>query len=103
LESVEVGDDLLDLMVSDERLQRQLHLPLQSGCDDILNSMHRPYDTRIFADLLKKIRAKLPDVAITTDIIVGFPGETDENFATTKEFVKSCGFSKIHIFPFRKR
>ena len=103
LESVEVGDDLLDLMVSDERLQRQLHLPLQSGCDDILNSMHRPYDTRIFADLLKKIRAKLPDVAITTDIIVGFPGETDENFATTKEFVKSCGFSKIHIFPFSPR
>ena len=103
LESVEVDDALLDLMVSDERLQRQLHLPLQSGCDDILNSMHRPYDTRIFAELLQKIRAKLPDVAITTDIIVGFPGETEENFAATKEFVKSCGFSKIHVFPFSPR
>ncbi len=103
LESVEVGEDLLDLMVSDERLQRQLHLPLQSGCDDVLKSMHRPYDTKVFAELLKKIRAKLPDVAITTDVIVGFPGETEENFATTREFVKSCGFSKIHIFPFSPR
>ncbi|MHC1718990.1 MAG: tRNA (N(6)-L-threonylcarbamoyladenosine(37)-C(2))-methylthiotransferase MtaB [Acidaminococcaceae bacterium] len=103
LESVEVGEDLLDLMVSDERLQRQLHLPLQSGCDDVLKSMHRPYDTKIFAELLKKIRAKLPDVAITTDVIVGFPGETEENFATTREFVKSCCFSKIHIFPFSPR
>ena len=103
LESVEVGEDLLDLMVSDERLQRQLHLPLQSGCDDILKSMHRPYDTKVFAELLKKIRAKLPDVAITTDVIVGFPGETEENFATTREFVKACGFSKIHIFPFSPR
>lgn len=103
LESVEVGEDLLDLMVSDERLQRQLHLPLQSGCDDVLKSMHRPYDTKVFAELLKKIRAKLPDVAITTDVIVGFPGETEENFATTREFVKACGFSKIHIFPFSPR
>ena len=103
LESVEVDDALLDLMVSDERLQRQLHLPLQSGCDAVLKSMHRPYDTKIFAELLQKIRAKLPDVAITTDVIVGFPGETEENFATTREFVKSCGFSKIHIFPFSPR
>lgn len=103
LESVEVDDDLLTLMASDERVQRQLHLPLQSGCDDILKSMHRPYDTRIFAELLQKIRAKLADVSITTDVIVGFPGETEENFETTKEFIKSCGFSKIHIFPFSPR
>ena len=103
LESVEVGEDLLDLMASDERVQRQLHLPLQTGCDDVLKSMHRPYDTKIFAELIQKIRAKLPDVAITTDVIVGFPGETEENFAATKEFVRSCGFSKIHIFPFSPR
>ena len=103
LESVEVGEDLLDLMASDERVQRQLHLPLQTGCDDVLKSMHRPYDTKIFAELIQKIRAKLPDVAITTDVIVGFPGETEGNFAATKEFVRSCGFSKIHIFPFSPR
>lgn len=103
LESVEVGDDLLDLMARDERLQRQLHLPLQSGCDAVLKSMHRPYDTKVFAELLNKIRAKLPDVAITTDVIVGFPGETETNFATTKKFVAECGFSKIHIFPFSPR
>ena len=103
LESVEVGEALLDLMASDERVQRQLHLPLQTGCDDVLKSMHRPYDTKIFAELIQKIRAKLPDVAITTDVIVGFPGETEENFAATKEFVRSCGFSKIHIFPFSPR
>lgn len=103
LESVEVETRLLDLMAKDSRLCRHLHLPLQSGCDKVLKDMHRPYDTTRFASLLKEIRLKIPNVAITTDIIVGFPGETEEDFEHTLTFVKQCKFAKMHIFPYSKR
>lgn len=103
LESVEVEPRLLEIMERDSRLCRHLHLPLQSGCDKILQAMHRPYTTQRFTELLKDIRTRIPDVLITTDIIVGFPGETEADFAQTAEFVKACGFSKMHIFPYSKR
>ena len=103
LESVEVESRLLELMQKDSRLQRHLHLPLQSGCDKILQAMHRPYNTAKFRSLLAEIRAALPDVAITTDVIVGFPGETEEDFLTTMDFAKECGFAKMHIFPYSMR
>lgn len=103
LESVEVETRLLELMAKEPRLCHHLHLPLQSGCDKILKSMHRPYDTARFAELLKEIRSYVPDIAVTTDIIVGFPGETEENFEETLAFAKSCGFAKMHIFPYSKR
>lgn len=103
LESVEVETRLLELMAKEPRLCHHLHLPLQSGCDKILKSMHRPYDTARFAELLKEIRSYVPDIAVTTDIIVGFPGETEEDFEETLAFAKSCGFAKMHIFPYSKR
>ena len=103
LESVEVESRLLELMQKDTRLQRHLHLPLQSGCDKILQAMHRPYNTAKFRSLLAEIRTALPDVAITTDVIVGFPGETEEDFLTTMDFAKECGFAKMHIFPYSMR
>lgn len=103
LESVEVEDRLLDLMTADPRLCPHLHLPLQSGCDRVLKDMHRPYDTQKFKTLLEQIRKKLPAIAITTDVIVGFPGETDEDFAETCRFVQECGFAKMHIFPYSMR
>ena len=103
LESVEVEPRLLQLMAKEPRLLRHLHLPLQSGCDKILRAMHRPYDTKRFMELVAEIRAQVPDVAITTDVIVGFPGETEEDFAETLNFAKSCGFAKMHIFPYSKR
>lgn len=103
LESVEVDDELLDLMVADKRFCRHLHLPLQSGCDKVLQAMHRPYNTAKFADLLVKIRNKVSDIAITTDVIVGFPGETDADFEQTMQFVQKMGFAKMHIFPYSKR
>ena len=103
LESVEVEERLLNLMVKDKRLCPHLHLPLQSGCDKILKDMHRPYDTEKFAMLLEQIRKKAPGVAVTTDVIVGFPGETEEDFAATCNFVKQCGFAKMHIFPYSMR
>ena len=103
LESVEVETRLLDLMAADKRLCRQLHLPLQAGCDTTLARMHRPYDARRFAELLYDIHKRIPDIAITTDIIAGFPGETEEEFASTLAFAENCGFSKMHIFPYSKR
>lgn len=103
LESVEVEPRLLTLMQEDARFCRHLHLPLQSGCDKVLQAMHRPYTTAKFKTLLADIKTKVPDIAITTDVIVGFPGETEADFETTCKFAESCGFSKMHIFPFSAR
>lgn len=103
LESVEVEPRLLTLMQEDARFCRHLHLPLQSGCDKTLQAMHRPYTTVKFKTLLADIKAQVPDIAITTDVIVGFPGETEADFETTCKFAESCGFSKMHIFPFSAR
>lgn len=103
LESVEVEPRLLTLMQEDARFCRHLHLPLQSGCDKTLQAMHRPYTTAKFKTLLADIKNMVPDIAITTDVIVGFPGETEADFETTCKFAESCGFSKMHIFPFSAR
>lgn len=103
LESVEVESRLLTLMQEDARFCRHLHLPLQSGCDKTLQAMHRPYTTAKFKTLLADIKTRVPDIAITTDVIVGFPGETEADFETTCKFAESCGFSKMHIFPFSAR
>lgn len=99
LESVEVEPRLLTLMQEDARFCRHLHLPLQSGCDKTLQAMHRPYTTAKFKTLLADIKTRVPDIAITTDVIAGFPGETEADFKTTCKFAESCGFSKMHIFP----
>ena len=103
LESVEGEPRLLTLMQEDARFCRHLHLPLQSGCDKTLQAMHRPYTTAKFKTLLADIKTKVPDIAITTDVIAGFPGETEADFETTCKFAESCGFSKMHIFPFSAR
>ena len=103
LESVEVEPRLLTLMQEDARFCRHLHLPLQSGCDKVLQAMHRPYTTAKFKTLLADIKVQVPDIAITTDVIAGFPGETEADFETTCKFAESCGFSKMHIFPFSAR
>lgn len=103
LESVEVEPRLLTLMQEDARFCRHLHLPLQSGCDKTLQAMHRPYTTAKFQTLLADIKNRVPDIAITTDVIAGFPGETEADFETTCKFAESCGFSKMHIFPFSAR
>ena len=79
---------------------RHLHISLQSGCDKILKLMNRPYTAAIFAARVKKIRRALPDISITTDIIVGFPGETETDFEKTYEFAQKIAFAKIHVFSF---
>ena len=103
LESIELDQEILEIMNQDQRLCRQLHLPLQSGSDKILKKMNRNYTTGEFKALVDNIYAKVPGIAITTDVIVGFPGENSTDFNEAVEFIKNMNFSKIHIFPYSKR
>ena len=99
-----LSHDLLDLLAeSDGRLCRHLHLPLQSGSTKVLREMARPYDAEWFVQLVGEIRSKVPSISLTTDIIVGFPGETEDDFEQTLEVAEKCGFSKIHVFPYSMR
>lgn len=93
---------LLDLFAGG-RLCRHFHLSLQSGCDATLRRMRRPYDGAAFARLVEEIRAAVPGVALTTDVIVGFPGETEEEFADSLAFCQRLGFARLHAFPFSPR
>jgi len=102
-ESLEISADLIGLMEQDPRMCPHLHLPLQAGDDPILSAMRRPYTTADYASLLTQLRSRVPDLAVTTDIIVGFPGETAESFARTVEFACAMQFAKIHVFPYSKR
>ena len=103
IESVEVDDGLLDWVARSEKACAHLHLPLQSGSDTILREMRRPYNTAGFAAAVARIRARMPFAAVTTDLIVGFPGETDALFADTLQFLEEMQFSRIHIFKFSPR
>ncbi len=85
------------------KLMPHYHLSLQSGCDNVLAAMKRKYNTRMFFDIVRSLRRNIPDVTVTTDIIVGFPGETDEMFKETLDFVRKCRFLYIHIFPYSDR
>ncbi len=103
IEINEIDDKLLELMAKSNVLANHLHLPLQSGSDTILKLMNRPYDTKYFMDKINKIRSIRPNIALTTDVIVGFPYETEELFLETKKFVKDVGFAYLHVFPYSKR
>ena len=87
----------------DPRLCRHLHLPLQSGCDATLQRMNRRYTTVHYADLVAHARAAIPGLAVTTDVIVGLPGETEHEFATSAAFIKEMGFARVHVFPYSER
>lgn len=102
LEPWDLPDGFLELW-SDPRLMPHLHLPLQSGCDATLRRMARRCKTRDYRALIDRARAKVPDINITTDVIVGFPGETDEEWQASLAFIRDCGFGDIHIFPYSPR
>jgi len=103
IEATEVTQRLLDVMAGSPRACPQFHLPLQSGCDRTLHRMNRRYSSSDYLRVVERIRDALPDCAITTDLIVGFPGETEDEFAQTLATARAAGFSKIHIFPFSAR
>ncbi len=93
---------LLDLW-RDRRLCRHVHMSLQSGSDRTLARMRRPYDSRTYAERVAELRAAVPGVAVTTDVIVGFPGETAAEFEESRGFVARTGFARTHVFPFSPR
>lgn len=80
LEGIEVTEELIDMIAENPRMAKHLHLPLQSGCDRTLAAMRRPYDTEEFRNTMRAIRKRVPNIAITTDLMVGFPDETEEDF-----------------------
>ena len=100
IEINEVDAKLIKLIVQNPKICRHLHISLQSGSDKILKLMKRPYNTQYFSNRVQKIRQFLPEIAISTDIIVGFPGEEENDFKATYDFAKKINFSKIHVFSF---
>jgi threonylcarbamoyladenosine tRNA methylthiotransferase MtaB len=102
LQPQEISPELLELW-QDRRLCPHFHIPLQSGSDRILKAMRRRYDTSGFAQTAGLVRCAIPDAGITTDLIVGFPGEGDVEFQESRDFARSIGFSDMHIFPYSSR
>lgn len=100
IEINEVTPELIKLIASSDKICSHLHISLQSGTDKILKAMNRPYGVKYFKEKVAKIRREIPNIAITTDIIVGFPGETKSEFIDTYKFAKEMEFSKIHVFSF---
>lgn len=103
IEASQIDDAMIDVLNGSDKMCRHLHIPLQAGDDDVLKRMRRKYTTAEYAEKIRKIKEAMPGVAITTDVIVGFPGETDEMFERGFRFMEEVGFSKIHVFPYSKR
>lgn len=103
IEESEITDELILLMKENNKLAHHLHIPLQAGSDNVLKKMNRKYDVKTFIDKVLKIKKEIQDIAITTDVIVGFPLESDEDFKETIKTCKTIGFAKIHVFPFSSR
>ena len=103
IEITELNDKFLNMLSTNKKVCDHLHIPLQAGSDEILKKMNRKYDLKYYEEKIKKIRMIRPDISITTDIIVGFPYETDELFNETLEFSRKMNFSKIHVFPYSIR
>lgn len=103
IEITELNDKFLNMLSTNKKVCDHLHIPLQAGSDEILKKMNRKYDLKYYEEKIKKIRMIRPDISITTDIIVGFPYETDKLFNETLEFSRKINFSKIHVFPYSIR
>lgn len=102
IEITELDDKFLELL-KNPILCNHLHIPLQSGGEKTLKKMNRKYDKKYFKEEIEKIRKVRPDISITTDVIVGFPGETEDDFNECVDFIKEINFSKLHVFPYSKR
>lgn len=103
VEIVELDDKMMDIIKNNKKFVSHLHIPLQAGCDKTLKAMNRRYDLEYFTDKVNTIRSLRPDISLTTDVIVGFPGETEEDFECTYNYCKNIGFAKIHVFPYSDR
>jgi threonylcarbamoyladenosine tRNA methylthiotransferase MtaB len=103
IEPLEVVPEIIDLVATHPRMAHHFHVPLQSGSSRILRAMYRPYNRDYYADLVARIRARVPDAAIGADVMVGFPGETDQDFMDTYRLIEESPLTYLHIFPFSSR
>ncbi len=103
LEPDHITDEVIRRLSAMKKFCPQFHLSLQSGSNPVLKRMNRHYTAEEYFELCQKLKSTFSDISLTTDIIVGFPGETDEYFNDTLEFAKKCGFMKVHVFPFSPR
>lgn len=103
IETSQITPEIIELIVTNTIVVEHLHVPLQAGCDATLQRMNRKYTTKQFLEKMQAIRSRLPNIAFTTDVIVGFPGETEEEFQATYDFIKEVNFSELHVFPYSPR
>ncbi|MHB8097733.1 MAG: radical SAM protein, partial [Erysipelotrichaceae bacterium] len=103
IEITEISDEIIELIKNEPRFARHLHIPLQSADNSVLESMNRPYTIEEYKLRLDYIRKEIDDICISTDLIVGFPTETEEIFESSLENIKQCLFSFMHVFPYSKR
>ena len=103
IEIVELNDKFLNILKKSKKIVNHIHIPMQAGSDHVLKLMNRRYDKKYFMDKINKIKTIRPNIAITTDVIVGFPNETEEDFDETIEFVKELKLAGGHVFPFSSR
>ena len=103
IEITQLNDKFMEVLKNNDKLCNHLHIPLQAGSDEILKLMNRKYDLNYFFEKVKKIRSIRPDISITTDVIVGFPNETNEMFLKTLDTCEKLNFAKIHVFPYSDR
>lgn len=103
IEASQITEDVMEVLNTSKKMCRHLHIPLQAGDDQVLRRMRRKYTTEEYRRKIEQIRKAMPGVAITTDIIVGFPGETDALFENGFEFIKDIQFAEMHVFPYSKR
>ena len=99
----DVSDELIDCIAKNEKMARMIHFPIQSGSDKILKAMNRRYTFDDYYEKVKKIREKIPEASISSDIIVGFPGETQEDFELTLEAIKKIRYDSVYSFAYSKR
>ncbi|MDQ0231587.1 tRNA (N(6)-L-threonylcarbamoyladenosine(37)-C(2))-methylthiotransferase MtaB [Metabacillus malikii] len=103
IEASQISDEVIEVLRNSTKVVRHLHIPIQSGSDTVLKRMRRKYTMEFFAERIEKLKKALPGLAITSDVIVGFPGETEEEFMDTYRFIQEHKFSELHVFPYSKR
>lgn len=103
IEASQITDEVINVLDRSEKIVRHLHIPLQSGSNTVLQRMRRKYSAEYYKEKIDQIKQALPGLAITSDIIVGFPGETEDEFLETYKFVEEIGFAELHVFPYSRR
>lgn len=103
IEASQISDKVIEVINRSEKIVRHLHVPLQAGSNTVLTRMRRKYTTDFYKQKIDRLKEALPGLAVTSDVIVGFPGETEDEFLETYRFIQEIGFSELHVFPFSKR